>query len=165
VKPLRLAAPDYNDTGAVLGYPGDGPFNAEPARVGSTSTLFSPNYAGAVVSRSITSLRGKVRPGDSGGPVVNENGAVELTVFGAKKGTDVGYGTSSELARALLGCAIKVASRPAPAWISRARPSRPARPTRGASGRRTAHRTASSPSRPRGHASITSATPSFRDRP
>ena len=103
VKPLRLAAPDYNDTGAVLGYPGDGPFNAEPARVGSTSTLFSPNYAGAVVSRSITSLRGKVRPGDSGGPVVNENGAVELTVFGAKKGTDVGYGTSSELARALLG--------------------------------------------------------------
>jgi uncharacterized membrane protein required for colicin V production len=102
VKPLPLASPDYGDTGAVLGYPGDGPFKAEPVRVGSTSSLFSPNYAGAVVSRSITSLRGKVRPGDSGGPVVNEHGAVELTVFGAKKGTDVGYGSSSELARALL---------------------------------------------------------------
>jgi hypothetical protein len=86
----------------VLGYPADGPFKAEPVRVGSTATLFSPNYAGAVVSRSITSLRGKVRPGDSGGPIVNGAGAVELTVFGAKKGTDVGYGSSSELARALL---------------------------------------------------------------
>jgi S1-C subfamily serine protease len=103
VKPLRLAPPDYGDSGAVLGYPGDGPFKAEPVRVGSTAILFSPNYAGDVVSRSITSLRGKVRPGDSGGPVVNEHGAVELTVFGAKKGTNVGYGTSSELARALLG--------------------------------------------------------------
>ncbi len=102
VKPLRLASPGYGDTGAVLGYPGDGPFRAEPARVGSTEILFSPNYAGAVVSRSITSLRGKVLPGDSGGPVVNERGAVELTVFGAKRGTDVGYGTSSKLARALL---------------------------------------------------------------
>jgi S1-C subfamily serine protease len=103
VKPLGFAKPDYGDTGAVLGYPGDGPFTAAPARVGSTATLFSPNYAGTVVSRSITSLRGKVRPGDSGGPLVNELGAVELTVFGAKKSTDVGYGTSSELARALLG--------------------------------------------------------------
>ena len=102
VKPLPLVAPDYGDAGAVLGYPGDGPFKAEPARVGSTAPLFSPNYAGAVVSRSITSLRGKVRPGDSGGPLVNEHGAVELTVFGAKRGTDVGYGSSSELARALL---------------------------------------------------------------
>ena len=102
VKPLRLASPGYGDAGAVLGYPGDGPFTAEPARVGSTATLFSPNYAGSIVSRSITSLRGKVRPGDSGGPVVNEHGAVELTVFGAKKGTDVGFGSSSELARALL---------------------------------------------------------------
>jgi S1-C subfamily serine protease len=101
-KPLQLAPPDYGDTGAVLGYPADGPFKAEPVRVGSTATLFSPNYAGAVVSRSITSLRGKVRPGDSGGPIVNGAGAVELTVFGAKKGTDVGYGSSSELARALL---------------------------------------------------------------
>lgn len=102
VRPLRLADPEYGDAGAVLGYPGDGPFKAEPVRVGSTSPLFSPDYAGNVVSRSITSLRGKVRPGNSGGPVVNEGGAVEMTVFGAKKGTDVGYGSSSSLARALL---------------------------------------------------------------
>jgi S1-C subfamily serine protease len=101
-KPLRLADPAYGDGGAVLGFPGDGPFTAAPARVGATAPLFSPNYAGSVVSRTITSLRGKVRPGDSGGPLVNEQGAVELTVFGAKKDTDVGYGTSSALARTLL---------------------------------------------------------------
>jgi uncharacterized membrane protein required for colicin V production len=100
-KPLRLASPDYGDAGAVLGYPGDGPFKAEPVLVGSTATLFSPNYAGTVISRSITSLRGKVRPGDSGGPVVNGHGVVEMTVFGAKKGTDVGYGSSSEFVRGL----------------------------------------------------------------
>jgi uncharacterized membrane protein required for colicin V production len=99
---LAVAPPHFGDTAAVLGYPSDGPFRAEPARVGSTSTLFSPNYAGHVVSRTITSLRGKVRPGDSGGPVVNTRGEVEITVFGARKGTDVGYGTSSDLIRSLL---------------------------------------------------------------
>ena len=86
----------------MLGYPGDGPFNASAARVGATATLFSPDYPGNLVSRSITSLRGKVRPGDSGGAVVNGRGQVELTVFGARKGTDVGYGTSSDLVRELL---------------------------------------------------------------
>jgi uncharacterized membrane protein required for colicin V production len=102
-KPLPLALPHLGDTAAVLGFPGDGPFNATAARVGATAILFSPDYTGKnVVSRSITSLRGKVRPGDSGGPVVNGRGLVEMTVFGARKGTDVGYGTSSELVRHLL---------------------------------------------------------------
>lgn len=102
VKPLPLASPRANDSAAVLGYPGDGPFNAAAARVGSTATIFSPDYSGQIVSRSITSLRGKVRPGDSGGAVVNGKGQVELTVFGARKGTDVGYGTSTDLVRELL---------------------------------------------------------------
>ena len=102
VKPLPLASPRANDSAAVLGYPGDGPFKAAAARVGSTATIFSPDYSGQIVSRSITSLRGKVRPGDSGGAVVNGKGQVELTVFGARKGTDVGYGTSTDLVRELL---------------------------------------------------------------
>jgi len=102
-KPLSLAPPHAGDAVAVLGYPGDGPFTASAARVGATATLFSPDYSGKIVSRSITSLRGKVRPGDSGGAVVNGGGQVELTVFGARKGTDVGYGTSSELVHELLG--------------------------------------------------------------
>ena len=37
-------------------------------------------------------------------PVYNRK--VELTVFGARKDTDIGYGTSSELVRELLGTHI-----------------------------------------------------------
>jgi S1-C subfamily serine protease len=102
LKSLPVAPPRSGDVAAVLGYPGDGPFSAEPARVGATATLFSPDYSGKIVSRSITSLRGKVRAGDSGGAVVNEHGEVELTVFGARRGSDVGYGSSSDLVRYLL---------------------------------------------------------------
>jgi uncharacterized membrane protein required for colicin V production len=102
-RPLRLFPPHPGDKAAVLGFPGDGPFKAAAARVGTTTTLFSPNYTGKnIVSRSITSLRGTVRSGDSGGPVVNARGGVELTVFGARNRSDVGYGTSSELVRLLL---------------------------------------------------------------
>jgi S1-C subfamily serine protease len=100
--PLRLAVPRAGDSAVVLGYPGDGPFDAEPARVGSSATLFAPDYARQIVRRRITSLRAKVRRGNSGGPVVNRGGAVELTVFGARKGSDVGYGVSSELVRSLM---------------------------------------------------------------
>ncbi len=96
-EPLRLAKPRSGDAVAVLGFPNDGPFRAIPARIGATAAIFSPDYSGTIVNRTITSLRGKVRPGDSGGPAVNGRGAVELTVFGARKGTDVGYGTSSGL--------------------------------------------------------------------
>ena len=101
-RPLPLALPHAGDAVAVLGYPGDGNFNASAARIGATATLFSPDYSGKFVSRSITSLRGKVRAGNSGGAVVNGRGQVELTVFGARKGTDVGYGASSELVHELL---------------------------------------------------------------
>lgn len=105
-EPLRLAPARSGDTVAVLGFPNDGPFRAIPARMGQTATLFSPDYSGRIVSRTITSLRGKVRPGDSGGPVVNGRGVVELTVFGARKGTDVGYGTSTELIAGLRAKAV-----------------------------------------------------------
>jgi S1-C subfamily serine protease len=102
VKPLQLAKPNSGDAGAVLGYPGDGPFDAETARVGPSDTIFAPDYARHFVRRLVTSLRGNVRRGNSGGPLVNRAGAVELTVFGARKGTDVGYGASSELVTVLL---------------------------------------------------------------
>jgi S1-C subfamily serine protease len=99
---LHSTPPHFGDLAALLGYPGDGPFKAEPARVGSTAALFAPNYAGNIVSRTITSLRGKVRPGDSGGPVVDAHGMVEATIFGARKGSDVGYGSPSDLIRGLI---------------------------------------------------------------
>jgi S1-C subfamily serine protease len=74
---------------AVLGYPLDGRFDAEPARLGQTNTVNTQNaYGQSHVVRSLTALRGLVRPGNSGGPLVNSQGQVLATVFAAL--TDAG---------------------------------------------------------------------------
>jgi S1-C subfamily serine protease len=71
-------------SGAILGYPQDGPFNAQPGRIGQTRNVETENaYGQGPVLRSVTELRGLVRPGNSGGPVVNSSGQVLATVFAA----------------------------------------------------------------------------------
>lgn len=73
---------------AILGYPLDGAFDAEPGRVGQTETVDTQNaYGQGHVLRSIMALRGLVRPGNSGGPMVDTRGAVVATVFAALTGT------------------------------------------------------------------------------
>jgi S1-C subfamily serine protease len=73
---------------AILGYPLDGAFDAEPGRVGQTETVDTQNaYGQDHVLRSITALRGLVRPGNSGGPLVDAHGRVVATVFAALTGT------------------------------------------------------------------------------
>ena len=72
---------------AILGYPLDGPFNAEPARLGSTEDVSTVDaYGNGPVERSVTSLRGLVRPGNSGGPLVDAGGVVVGTVFASVNG-------------------------------------------------------------------------------
>lgn len=86
---LRLAgqAPSGR-AAAILGYPLDGPFNAQPGRLGQTETAVTQNaYGQGHVLRSITALRGLVRPGNSGGPLVGAHGEVLATVFAALTGT------------------------------------------------------------------------------
>ena len=52
--------------------PENGPFDAEPARVGPTQRGQTQNaYGQGPVQRLITALRGLVRPGNSGGPLVD----------------------------------------------------------------------------------------------
>jgi S1-C subfamily serine protease len=71
-------------SGAILGYPQDGPFNAQPGRIGQTRKVETENaYGRGPVLRSVTELRGLVRPGNSGGPVVSSHGQVLATVFAA----------------------------------------------------------------------------------
>jgi S1-C subfamily serine protease len=86
------------DQGAVLGFPQDGPFNAQPARIRSDQRLRSPNiYGKRTVTRHVFSLRGLIRPGNSGGPMVSTNGKVYGVVFAASvTDRDTGYALTAD---------------------------------------------------------------------
>jgi S1-C subfamily serine protease len=98
-RPLRLVNARPGASVAVLGFPEDGPFNATPARIGTTITaLLTDAYGRGPVSRAVTSLRGTLRHGDSGGPAVDSNGAVETVVFASRVGGG-GFGVASSAVR------------------------------------------------------------------
>jgi S1-C subfamily serine protease len=107
--PLSLAAhAPAGRSAAILGYPEDGPFDAEPGRLGPTQTVRTEDaYGNGPVARSVTSLRGLVRPGNSGGPLVDPTGHVLATVFaaitsGSERG---GFAVPNALVRAQLAAA------------------------------------------------------------
>jgi len=96
LQPAPLPIASSTPVGAavgILGYPEDGPFVIEPGRVGQTQpTRTEDAYGDGPVTRSITSLRGLVRPGNSGGPLVDASGDVVATVFAAIVGGGQGPG-------------------------------------------------------------------------
>jgi S1-C subfamily serine protease len=98
--PLHVVTePQSGTTGAVLGFPENGPFAAVPARIGHTQTVLTQDaYGRGPVSRLLTPLRGVVRPGNSGGPVVDLAGDVLTTVFASTVGSRPrgGYGVADE---------------------------------------------------------------------
>ncbi|MGO9750923.1 MAG: MarP family serine protease, partial [Solirubrobacteraceae bacterium] len=83
--PLALAPdPPTGTAAAILGYPLDGPFDEQPGRLGQTQLTATENaYGNGPVQREISALRGLVRPGNSGGPLVDRAGFVVGTVFAA----------------------------------------------------------------------------------
>ena len=84
--PLAFAeAPAKTGTDAlVLGYPGGGEFQATPARVRETIKLNGPDiYKTKTVDREVYTVRGTVRQGNSGGPMIDRQGQVLGVVFGA----------------------------------------------------------------------------------
>jgi S1-C subfamily serine protease len=60
--------------------------------------------------REVTAMSGLIRHGNSGGPAVNEQGAVEATVFAARIGSRGGYGIPAAPVRADLARAKRPVS-------------------------------------------------------
>jgi len=103
--PLPLASEPESGTGAaVLGYPENGPFDVAPARFGETrDTVSEDSYGNGPISRPIASLRGVVRGGNSGGPLVDGVGRVLGTVFAATtSGQPGGFAVPDEVVAAAL---------------------------------------------------------------
>lgn len=105
-RPLPLLAPEPGTAVAILGYPEGGPFAAIPGRVGRTAVVLTGDaYGRGPVARPVTSLRGAVRHGNSGGPAVDARGRVETTVFAARLGGPGGYGVPADPVRHALDSA------------------------------------------------------------
>jgi S1-C subfamily serine protease len=81
--PLPVAeSARQGQSAAVLGYPDNGPFAIAAARFGETREVVSEDsYGRGPIRRQISSLRGSVRSGNSGGPLVDDQGRVLGTVF------------------------------------------------------------------------------------
>jgi S1-C subfamily serine protease len=86
----------------VMGYPGGGDFTATPARIREVIQLNGPDiYHTTTVTREVYTIRGTVRQGNSGGPLIDRDGRVFGVVFGAAvDDADTGFVlTANEVAK------------------------------------------------------------------
>jgi hypothetical protein len=103
--PLHVNA-KVGTSAAILGFPENGPYDVQPGRLGQTSTVVTQDaYGRGSIRRRITSLRGLVRSGNSGGPMVDGRGRVVTTVFAAtvSDGSRSGFGVPDSIVREGLG--------------------------------------------------------------
>jgi S1-C subfamily serine protease len=83
--------------GAVLGYPEGGPLDVEPAVVlREMNAVGRDIYGSGLTARDVYELRSNVRPGNSGGPLVNTHAVVVGVVFArSSRNPGVGYAITS----------------------------------------------------------------------
>ena len=100
-----VQTPRSGTSAAILGFPGNGPYDVRAGRIGATREVITQDaYGQGPVRRSITSLRGAVRSGNSGGPMVDSEGRVVTTVFAATtSGPRGGFGVPNAIVRSALG--------------------------------------------------------------
>jgi S1-C subfamily serine protease len=100
--PLQIARdPESGTSAAILGFPLNGPYDVRAGRLGQTREVVSQDaYGRGPVRRTIVSLRGAVRSGNSGGPMVDGAGRVVTTIFAATiSGPRGGYGVPNAIVR------------------------------------------------------------------
>jgi S1-C subfamily serine protease len=96
--------PESGTSAAILGFPLNGPYDVRAGRLGQTREVVSQDaYGRGPVRRAIVSLRGAVRSGNSGGPMVDGAGRVVTTIFAATtSGPRGGYGVPNAIVREAL---------------------------------------------------------------
>lgn len=94
---------EAGEDAVVLGYPQNGPFDARAARIRSEITMRSPDiYDRGEHLRQTFAVRGLIRSGNSGGPLVSTNGDVLGVIFAASvTDSSTGYALTSEQVRAV----------------------------------------------------------------
>jgi S1-C subfamily serine protease len=103
---LEIASdPKRGTAGALLGYPENGPYTATATRLGDTRPVLSEDsYGRGPFQRRIAFLRGSVRSGNSGGPMVDSAGRVLATVFAATTSAPTGgFAVPDDVVRLALG--------------------------------------------------------------
>jgi S1-C subfamily serine protease len=96
------------DDAAAVGYPLDGPFTVSPMRIRAQTALRGPDiYEKETVTREVYTLRGSVRPGNSGGPLLAPDGTVVGVIFGAAiDNPDVGFALTARQAAPVIAAGI-----------------------------------------------------------
>ncbi|MDP3972734.1 MAG: MarP family serine protease [Candidatus Nanopelagicales bacterium] len=101
-KPLPIAGEAPRGTDAIIaGYPGGGPMTATAARVRGVVPAQTAQgtdiYGKPGVTREIYVLRGTARPGNSGGPLIDLEGAVLGVIFAqAQDDPDTAYALTAD---------------------------------------------------------------------
>jgi S1-C subfamily serine protease len=104
--PLALADPQEKRPVGIVGYPLNGPLDVEAGRIGRTDKVLTDDaYGHGPVERTVTSLAGVVRHGNSGGPAIDSDGRVQATVFASRVGSSGGYGIPASVVRNVLDSA------------------------------------------------------------